>query len=141
MVYSDRLIEGSPKNSTSSIMPWGQNDQIQLCEDFVEKWTADHHRNAVVWSASVTALSGCAMMPSIICSSPGRPAASSTRSIPETRNFTRGKVERRGAQLEKSVARYLMQFDMPTCRSCRKSWRRVRLKEKLVKLESELQCF
>ena len=39
MVYSDRLIEGSPKNSTSSvpIMLWGQNDQIQRCEDFVEK--------------------------------------------------------------------------------------------------------
>ena len=39
MVYSDKLIEGSPKNSTSSvpIMPWGQNDQIQRCEDFVEK--------------------------------------------------------------------------------------------------------
>jgi CreA protein len=39
MVYSDRLIEGSPKNSTSSvpIMPWGQNDQIERCEDFVEK--------------------------------------------------------------------------------------------------------
>jgi len=39
MVYSDRLIEGSPKNSTSTvpIMPWGQNDQIQRCEDFVEK--------------------------------------------------------------------------------------------------------
>ncbi len=39
MVYSDSLIEGSPKNSTSSvpIMPWGQNDEIQKCEDFVEK--------------------------------------------------------------------------------------------------------
>ena len=39
MVYSDRLIEGSPKNSTSSvpIMPWGQNDQIQSCGDFIEK--------------------------------------------------------------------------------------------------------
>ena len=39
MVYSDRLIEGSPKNSTSSvpIMPWGQNNQIERCEDFVEK--------------------------------------------------------------------------------------------------------
>jgi CreA protein len=38
MVYSDRLIEGSPKNSTSSvpIMPWGQNDQVQRCEDFVD---------------------------------------------------------------------------------------------------------
>jgi CreA protein len=39
MVYSDRLIEGSPKNSTSSvpIMPWGPSDQIQKCEDFLEK--------------------------------------------------------------------------------------------------------
>jgi CreA protein len=39
MVYSDRLIEGSPKNSTSTvpIMPWGANDQIRKCEDFVEK--------------------------------------------------------------------------------------------------------
>ena len=39
MVYSDRLIEGSPKNSTSSvpIMPWGQDGQIQKCADFVEK--------------------------------------------------------------------------------------------------------
>jgi CreA protein len=38
MVYSDKLIEGSPKNSTSSvpIMPWGANDQIQKCEDFLE---------------------------------------------------------------------------------------------------------
>src|ERR1700751_4439067 len=39
MVYSDKLIEGSPKNSTSSvpIMPWGAADQIQRCADFVEK--------------------------------------------------------------------------------------------------------
>jgi CreA protein len=39
MVYSDRLIEGSPKNSTSSvpIMPWGAGDQIQKCADWVEK--------------------------------------------------------------------------------------------------------
>src|ERR1700726_1723078 len=39
MVYSDRLIDGSPKNSTSSvpIMPWGAGDQIQRCADFVEK--------------------------------------------------------------------------------------------------------
>jgi CreA protein len=39
MVYSDRIIEGSPKNSTSTvpIMPWGQGDQIQRCEDFLEK--------------------------------------------------------------------------------------------------------
>lgn len=38
MVYSDRIIEGSPKNSTSTvpIMPWGTNDTIQRCADFVE---------------------------------------------------------------------------------------------------------
>ena len=37
MVYSDKLIEGSPKNSTSSvpIMPWGANDTIQKCKDFI----------------------------------------------------------------------------------------------------------
>ena len=39
MVYSDRLIEGSPKNSTSSvpIMPWGQADgAIQKCAEFIQ---------------------------------------------------------------------------------------------------------
>jgi CreA protein len=39
MVYSDRLIEGSPKNSTSSvpIMPWGAADQtVQRCGDFIQ---------------------------------------------------------------------------------------------------------
>ena len=38
MVYSDKLIEGSPKNSTSTvpIMPWGA-DQPQKCADWVEK--------------------------------------------------------------------------------------------------------
>jgi CreA protein len=39
MVYSDRLIEGSPKNSTSSvpIMPWGQTDTaVQKCGDFIK---------------------------------------------------------------------------------------------------------
>jgi CreA protein len=39
MVYSDKLIEGSPKNSTSSvpIMPWGAADTaIQKCGDFVQ---------------------------------------------------------------------------------------------------------
>jgi CreA protein len=39
MVYSDKLIEGSPKNSTSSvpIMPWGQGDAaIQKCGDFIQ---------------------------------------------------------------------------------------------------------
>ena len=39
MVYSDRLIEGSPKNSTSSvpIMPWGGSDSVQRCSDWVQK--------------------------------------------------------------------------------------------------------
>jgi CreA protein len=39
MVYSDRIIEGSPKNSTSSvpIMPWGTTDSaIQKCGDFIQ---------------------------------------------------------------------------------------------------------
>ena len=38
MVYSDRIIEGSPKNSTSSvpIMPWGAADTaIQKCGEFI----------------------------------------------------------------------------------------------------------
>ena len=36
MVYSDKLIEGSPKNSTSSvpIMPWGASDQISALRRF-----------------------------------------------------------------------------------------------------------
>ena len=40
MVYSDRLIEGSPKNSTSSvpIMPWGAADSaVQKCGDFFQQ--------------------------------------------------------------------------------------------------------
>jgi CreA protein len=39
MVYSDKLIEGSPKNSTSTvpIMPWGATDAIQKCADFVSQ--------------------------------------------------------------------------------------------------------
>lgn len=39
MVYSDRIIEGSPKNSTSSvpIMPWGSNAEVPRCADWVEK--------------------------------------------------------------------------------------------------------
>jgi CreA protein len=38
MVYSDRIIEGSPKNSTSSvpIMPWG-SDPVARCGDWIEK--------------------------------------------------------------------------------------------------------
>jgi CreA protein len=39
MVYSDRIIEGSPKNSTSTvpIMPWGASAEVVKCADFVEK--------------------------------------------------------------------------------------------------------
>ncbi len=39
MVYSDRIIEGSPKNSTSSVpvMPWGGQGDVAKCADWVEK--------------------------------------------------------------------------------------------------------
>jgi CreA protein len=39
VVYSDRIIEGSPKNSTSTvpIMPWGADAQTPRCADFLEK--------------------------------------------------------------------------------------------------------
>jgi CreA protein len=39
MVYSDKLIDGSPKNSTSTIpiMPWGAQDTVvQKCADFIQ---------------------------------------------------------------------------------------------------------
>src|ERR1700678_588265 len=39
IVYSDKLIEGSPKNSTSSvpIMPWGSGDTaVQKCGEFIQ---------------------------------------------------------------------------------------------------------
>ena len=38
MVYSDKLIEGSPKNSTSSVpvMPWGQTTDTPRCSDYVK---------------------------------------------------------------------------------------------------------
>jgi CreA protein len=38
MVYSDKLIEGSPKNSTSSvpIMPWGTSDTVARCAEWIE---------------------------------------------------------------------------------------------------------
>ena len=38
MVYSDRPIEGSPKNSTSSvpIMPWGAGGEIPRCGDWLK---------------------------------------------------------------------------------------------------------
>ena len=37
MVYSDRIIEGSPKNSTSSVpvMPWGTDSNVPKCADWV----------------------------------------------------------------------------------------------------------
>ena len=38
MSYSDKLIDGSPKNSTSTvpIEPWGAQSDIQKCSDFVQ---------------------------------------------------------------------------------------------------------
>jgi CreA protein len=37
MVYTDKLVEGSPKNSTSSvpIQPWGASGETPRCGDFV----------------------------------------------------------------------------------------------------------
>jgi CreA protein len=37
MVYSDKLIDGSPKNSTSSvpIMPWGATNEASRCGDWL----------------------------------------------------------------------------------------------------------
>src|SRR5436190_3394964 len=39
MVYSDRLIEGSPKNSTSTvpIMPWGAATDVPKCAEWLER--------------------------------------------------------------------------------------------------------
>ena len=56
------------------------------------------------------------------------------------KNFTRGKVERRRAQLEESVARYLSQLDTadrqePTEALAAKT---AHLKEKLAKLDEEM---
>jgi macrodomain Ter protein organizer (MatP/YcbG family) len=57
------------------------------------------------------------------------------------KNFTSGKVERRRAQLEKSVARYLAQLDTADLQepSEELAAKTAHLKEKLVKLESEMQ--
>jgi len=57
------------------------------------------------------------------------------------KNFTRGKVERRRAQLEESVARYLAQLDTADLQepSEELAAKTAHLKEKLVKLESEMQ--
>ena len=39
VVYSDKLIEGSPKNSTSTvpIMPWGSTAEPAKCADWVDE--------------------------------------------------------------------------------------------------------
>src|SRR3974390_759132 len=57
------------------------------------------------------------------------------------RNFTRGKVERRRAQLEESVARYLSQLDTADRQEPSEALttKTDHLKEKLAKLESEMQ--
>src|SRR6195256_5726130 len=57
------------------------------------------------------------------------------------RNFTRGKVERRRAQLDESVARYLSQLDTADRQEPSETLvlKTTRLKEKLAKLESEMQ--
>ena len=38
LVYSDRVIEGSPKNSTSSVplMPWGASGDVPHCADWLK---------------------------------------------------------------------------------------------------------
>ena len=57
------------------------------------------------------------------------------------KNFTRGKVERRRAQLEQSVARYLAQLDTADRQepSEELAAKTAHLKEKLAKVESEMQ--
>lgn len=38
VVYSDKLVDGSPKNSTSTvpIMPWGSTAEVAKCADYIE---------------------------------------------------------------------------------------------------------
>ena len=38
MVYSDKLVEGSPKNSTTAvpIQPWGGTGEVVKCADFLK---------------------------------------------------------------------------------------------------------
>ena len=57
------------------------------------------------------------------------------------RNFTRAKVERRRAQLEEGVARYLSQLDTADLQEPSEALaaKTAHLKEKLAKLESEMQ--
>jgi transposase len=58
------------------------------------------------------------------------------------RNFTRAKVERRRAQLEESVARYLSQLDTADRQEPSEALaaKTTRLKEKLTKLGEEMRC-
>jgi CreA protein len=37
LIYTDKLVEGSPKNSTSTvpIMPWGAQGEVEKCADFM----------------------------------------------------------------------------------------------------------
>ena len=57
------------------------------------------------------------------------------------KNFTSGKVERRRAQLEKSVARYLAQLDTADLQepSEELAMKTAHLREKLIKVEGEMQ--
>src|SRR5207248_10104379 len=57
------------------------------------------------------------------------------------KNFTKGKVERRRAQLEESVARYLAQLDTADLQDPSEALasKTAHLKEKLAKLASEMQ--
>jgi hypothetical protein len=57
------------------------------------------------------------------------------------KNFTSGKVERRRKQLEESVARYLSQLDTADRQEPSETLnlKKVRLKEKLEKLQSEME--
>ena len=57
------------------------------------------------------------------------------------KNFTRGKVERRRTQLEESVARYLAQLDTADLQEPSEvlAAKTAHLKEKIAKLESEMQ--
>jgi transposase len=57
------------------------------------------------------------------------------------KNFTKGKVERRRAQLEESVARYLAQLDTADLQEPSETFaaKSAHLKEKLAKLASEMQ--
>jgi len=38
LVYSDKLVDGSPKNSTSTVpvMPWGASGEPPRCADFIK---------------------------------------------------------------------------------------------------------